>query len=91
MKSKDEKILVGINISLSLSLSLSLTHTHTHTHSHSHTYAHTLTVERYTGLNKEDKRGTVSMHSLQKKVRRMQQAFTQMTGLRAKVCANTLL
>ena len=42
-------------------------------------------VERYTGP-KDDRKVTVSMHSLQKKVRRMQQAFTQMTGLRTKVC-----
>ncbi|XP_064384437.1 dynamin-binding protein-like isoform X2 [Halichondria panicea] len=40
-------------------------------------------VERYTGP-KDERRGTLSKHSIQKKVRRMQQAFTQLTGLRSK-------
>ena len=42
-------------------------------------------VERYTGPGKEDRRGTMSVHSLQKKVRRFQQTLTQLTGLRSKV------
>ena len=42
-------------------------------------------VERYTGTGKEERRGTVSVHSLQKKVRRFQQTLTQLTGLRSKV------
>lgn len=42
-------------------------------------------VERYTGPAKEDRRGTLSKHSIQKKVRRMQQTFVQFTGLRSKV------
>ena len=54
----------------------------THPHKHTHTYH---AVERYTGPTKDERRGTVSMHSLQKKVRRIQQAFTQLTGLRSKV------
>jgi DNA repair exonuclease SbcCD ATPase subunit len=41
-------------------------------------------VERYTGAGKEERRGTVSVHSLQKKVRRFQQTLTQLTGLRSK-------
>ncbi|CAI8019793.1 Dynamin-binding protein [Geodia barretti] len=41
-------------------------------------------VERYTGPGKEERRGTVSVHSLQKKVRRFQQTLTQLTGLRSK-------
>lgn len=47
-------------------------------------YSFSSPVERYTGA-KEDRRGTLSRHSIQKKVRRMQQVFTQLTGLRSKV------
>ena len=43
-----------------------------------------LSVVKYTGF-KEERRGTMSIHSLQKKVKRFQQTFTQITGLRSKV------
>lgn len=39
-------------------------------------------VEKYTA--RDEKKGSVSMHSLQKKVWRFQTAFTQFTGLRSK-------
>lgn len=44
-----------------------------------------LAVERYTGVTRDDRKGNMSMHSLQKKVRRLQQTITQKTGLRSKV------
>ncbi len=44
-----------------------------------------LAVERYTGATREERRVSVSMHSLQKKVRRLRQTITQKTGLRSKV------
>lgn len=41
-------------------------------------------VVKYTG-SKEDRRGSLSVHSIQKKMRRIQQTLTQFTGLRSKV------
>lgn len=42
-------------------------------------------VVKYTG-SKEDRKGSLSVHSIQKKMRRIQQTLTQFTGLRSKVC-----
>ncbi len=44
-----------------------------------------IAVEKYTGGTREERRGSMSIHSLQKKVRRLQQTITQKTGLRSKV------
>ena len=42
-------------------------------------------VNRYTGGGKDDRRGAMTVHTLQKKYRRFQQQLVQLTGLRTKV------